>query len=65
MYTAGVAQIPTFLWFGFRPAAMALIDPLAWEPAYAMGAALEKAKRQNKTKQNPNGILYKNNKKSF
>ena len=29
-----------------RPAAVALIRPLAWEPPYAAGAALEKAKRQ-------------------
>ena len=28
----------------------ALIRPLAWEPPYAEGAALEKAKRQNKNK---------------
>jgi len=31
-----------------RPAAAALIRPLAWEPPYAMGAALEKAKRPKK-----------------
>ena len=41
---------PTLLWLWCRPAAAALIGPLAWEPPYAMGAALEKAKRQ-KTKQ--------------
>ena len=34
------------LWRG--PAAVAPIKPLAWEPPYAAGAALEKAKRQNK-----------------
>jgi len=28
--------------------ATALIRPLAWEPPYAMGVALEKAKRQKK-----------------
>ena len=35
-----------------RPTAIAPIRPLAWEPPYAMGAALEKAKiqKQNKTK---------------
>ena len=30
------------LWF--RPAAIALIHPLAWEPPYAMGVALESKK---------------------
>ena len=35
------------LWLWCRPAATALIGPLAWEPPYATGAALEKAK--NKT----------------
>ena len=37
------------LWLWRRPVATALIGPLAWEPPYAAGAALEKAKRQNKT----------------
>jgi len=36
------------LWLWFRPAATAPIRPLAWEPPYAMGAAL---KRQKKKKQ--------------
>ena len=31
-------------------AATALIRPLAWEPPYAAGAALEKAKRQREKK---------------
>ena len=29
-----------------RPAAVALIRPLAWEPPYAVGAALKKAKKK-------------------
>ena len=37
---------PALLWLWRRPAATAPIRPLAWEPPYAMGAALEKAKRQ-------------------
>ena len=42
---------PTWLWLWYRPAATALIRLLAWEPPYAaMGAALEKAKRQKKKK---------------
>ena len=32
------------LWF--RPAAIALIQPLAWELPYAMGAALKKEKKK-------------------
>ena len=32
------------LWLWHRPAATALIRPLAWEPPCAAGAALEKAK---------------------
>ena len=33
-----------------RPATTALIGPLAWAPAYAVGGALEIAKRQKKKK---------------
>ena len=33
------------LWLWRRPVAAAPIRPLAWEPPYAAGAALEKAKR--------------------
>ena len=32
------------LWLWHRPAATAPIGPLAWEPPYAAGAALEKTK---------------------
>ena len=38
------------LWFWRRPAATALIGPLAWEPPYVMGAALEKKKDKKKKK---------------
>ena len=37
---------PALLWLWHRPAAMAPIQPLAWEPPYAVGAAQEMAKRQ-------------------
>ena len=30
------------LWLWCRPAAIALIQPLAWKPPYAVGAALKK-----------------------
>jgi len=39
---------PVLLWLWCRPVAAAPIQPLAWEPPYAVGAALEKAKRQKK-----------------
>ena len=38
------------LWLWCRPAATALIRPLAWEPPYAEGGTLEKANRQKKKK---------------
>ena len=37
---------PELLWLWHGPGATAPIRPLAWEPPYAVGAALEKAKRQ-------------------
>ena len=37
---------PELLRLWCRPVAIALIGPLAWEPPYAAGAALEKAKDQ-------------------
>ena len=30
------------LWLWYRPAAVALIQPLAWEPTYAVGVALKR-----------------------
>jgi len=41
---------PALLWLWCRLAATAPIRPLAWEPPYTTGAALEKAKRQKKKK---------------
>ena len=38
------------LWPWRSPAATAPIRPLAWEPPYATGAALEETKRQKKKK---------------
>ena len=39
---------PALLRLWYRPAATALIRPLAWEPPYAAGADQETAKRQKK-----------------
>ena len=40
---------PMLLWLWYRPAAVALIGPLDWEPPYAVGAALKKKKNRKKT----------------
>ena len=37
---------PVLLWLCCRPAATAPIQPLAWEPLYAVGAVQEKAKKK-------------------
>ena len=39
---------PTSLWLWRRPAAVAPIRPLAWEPPYAVGAALKRQKTKKK-----------------
>ena len=48
---------PELLWLWCRPAATALIGPLAWKPPYAMGAALkgQKTKKKEKRKNHPHG----------
>ena len=38
------------LWLWHRPAVVALIGPLAWEPPYALGSALKKEKTKDKKK---------------
>jgi len=44
---------PALLWLWHKPEATALIRPLAWEPPYAMGVALEKhTKKKIKIKKN-------------
>ena len=39
---------PALLWLWRRPAATALIGPLAWEPPHAVGVALEKVRQKDK-----------------
>ena len=41
---------PAWLWLWWRPAATALIRPLAWEHPYATGAALKIQKDERKKK---------------
>ena len=43
---------PMLLWLWWRPAATALIQPLAREPPYAMSAALKKTKKKKKKERN-------------
>ena len=40
---------PMWLWLWRRPAAVAPIQPLAWEPPYAAGAALKKKNTKRQT----------------
>ena len=40
---------PALLWLWCRPAAVAPIGPLAWEPPYAVGAALKRQKTTTTT----------------
>ena len=42
---------PPLLWLWCRLAAAALIRPLAWEPPYAVGAALERQKDKKKERE--------------
>ena len=51
---------PVLLRLWSRPVATVRIRPLAWEPPYAVGLALEKAKRQKINKQTNN---FKNKQK--
>ena len=37
------SRVAVAVWY--RPAATALIQPLAWEPPYAVGAALKRQKK--------------------
>ena len=37
---------PVLPWLWYRLAATAVIGPLAWEPPYAVGVALEKTKKK-------------------
>ena len=43
---------PALLWPWHRPVATSPIRPLAWEPPYAVGVALEKTERQKNQKIN-------------
>ena len=40
-----------WLWLWHRPAAVALIGPLAWEPPYAMDVALKKGQKKKRERE--------------
>ena len=42
---------PTLLWLWCRPAAVAPIGPLAWEPPYTVGVAPKRNKTKKKEKE--------------
>ena len=51
LWCQGLASDPALLWLWCRPAAVAPLQSLAWEPPYAISAALkskEKKKKKNK-----------------
>ena len=50
------------LWLWRRPVATAQIQPLAWKPPYAAGAAQGKAKRQKQTNKQKNHTRTKKKK---
>ena len=41
---------PELPWLWYRPAAIALIQPVAWEPQRAVGVALKRQKKKKKGK---------------
>ena len=43
---------PLLLWLWRSPVAVAQIRPVTWEPPYATGAALQKAKKRQKNNNN-------------
>ena len=48
MSCGGQGSNLALLWQWCRPAAVALIRPLDWEPPYAVGAALKRQKKKEK-----------------
>ena len=50
---------PMLLWLWPKPAAIALVGPLAWEPAHASGAALKRQERKEGRKKEKHILEYK------
>ena len=49
---------PTLLWLWCKPAAVALIRPLVWEPPYAMDVGLKRQKKKKTFLTNPQPTKY-------
>ena len=47
----------SLLWLWCRLAATAMIQPLAWEPPYAVGVALKRKKTKKKKKQHKSELV--------
>ena len=47
---------PVLLWLWHRPAAAALIQPLAWELPYATAVAIKQQQQQQQQQKNPKNI---------
>ena len=56
---------PTLLWLWGRPVASALVQPLAWEPPYAMGVDLKRQKTKRKKEKKKKLALIKGKLGSF
>ena len=58
---------PAWLWLWCRLVATARIRPLAWEPSYVVGAALEKTKLKKKKKKERKGfpVVLPSEKKNY
>ena len=53
---------PALLWLRYRPAAVAPIQPLAWESPYASGEALKRKKeKKQKNPKNNSPLSYLQN----
>ena len=51
---------PELRWLWHRPAAVALIRPLTWEPPHAKGAALKNKKKKKKQASNGTELIMYN-----
>ena len=50
---------PGLLWLWHRPEATAPIQPLAWEPPYAVAMALEKPKKKKRKEKKSSNFISK------
>ena len=69
MLPSAVVQVAdvAWIWLWCRPTAVGLIHPLAWEPPYAVGAVLKKAKKKGRKEERKRerGQVFKFKMKSY